>query len=90
MSIDTKQLLEHDLKNQLDILESERTKVTSNIRFLLVYGHIYWSVIIGGFVFFYLISLFNKNEIWDNIFMYSFIAFGDEFYKYGNSFWRIL
>ena len=75
MSIDTKQLLEHDLKNQLDIFESERTKVTNNIRFLLVYAHIYWSVIIGGFVFFYLISLFNKNEIWDNIFMYSFMIF---------------
>lgn len=75
---DTKELFEHGLKNQLDILESERIKVTSSIRFLLVYGHFYWAVIICGFLFSFIILSLDgvwDNILFDNIFMYSFFIF---------------
>lgn len=82
MSIDTKQLLEHDLKNQLDILEKERIKKIHKRKFFQIYEYWYCdkycSTLIKEFtilfLFYYLTSLVDGLKIIDII--YWILMFG--------------
>ena len=82
MNIDTKQLFEHDLKNQLDILEKERVKKIYKKKFFQIYEYWYCdkycSTLIKEFtilfLFYYLTSLVDGLKIIDII--YWILMFG--------------
>lgn len=82
IDIDTKALLEHDLKNQLDILEKERIKKIHKRKFFQIYEYWYCdkycSTLIKEFtilfLFYYLTSLVDGLKIIDII--YWILMFG--------------
>ncbi len=82
MSIDTKQLFEHDLKNQLDALEKERIKKIHKKKFFQIYEDWYYdrycSTLISEFavlfLLYYLMSLVDGLKITDSI--YLILTFG--------------
>lgn len=77
MSIDTKQLFEHDLRNQLEVLEKERIKKIHKKKFFQIYEDWYCdrycSTLISEFavlfLFYYLMSLVDGLKITDNIYL---------------------
>lgn len=77
MSIDTKQLSEHDLKVQLDELEKERVKKIYKKKFFQIYEYWYCdkycSTLIKEFtilfLFYYLTSLVDELKITDSLYL---------------------